>query len=418
MAKPQVRQKELVVLDGRTLEGGGQLVRIAFCLSALTGTPVQVNDIRGKRSGGGGLKPQHLACVQWLAQACNARLSGAEKGSKTLTMAPGQGQPMQSGLPSVFQKSSSLGDESRPFYECHVDIGTAGSTSLALQAILPFLLFAKLPTESTIYLRVSGGTNVSGSPSYEYIRYVLLPTLARIGFPVMEVVLEKRSWNQGASGIGSFTLQIPPRSGMPLPAFRYAPQTLTAAPAKPTNLRAIFIAPSSCHEHFRKILLPALVHHFGHCILPDTSSDSNKKPMIECEDSQHDKRMYFILIATVPSADEKCSSYILARDWLYDRKISCQLRATTEMVEGVTKDLAEEWCSGTWVDEHMRDQLVIFQALAQGRAEVFPGWKDGDMERLREASLHAKTAEWVAKQILGVTFDRGGYCEGAGYGSA
>lgn len=94
--------------------------------------------------------------------------------------------------------------------------------------------------------------------------------------------------------------------------------------------------------------------------------------MIECEDSQHDKRMYFILIATVPSADEECSSYILARDWLYDRKISCQLRAITEMVEGVTKNLAEEWCSGTWVDEHMRDQLVIFQALAQGRAEVFP----------------------------------------------
>lgn len=234
----------------------------------------------------------------------------------------------------------------------------------------------------------------------------------------MKVVLGKRGWNQGASGIGSFTLQIPPRSGMPLPAFTYAPQTLTAAPAKPTNLRAIFIAPSSSHEHFRKILLPALAHHFGHCIPPDTGSDSNKELMLECEDSQHDKRMYFILIATIPLADEECSSYILARDWLYDRKISSQLRAITEMVESVTKNLAEEWCSGTWVDEHMRDQLVIFQALAQGRAEVFPGWKDGDMEQLREASLHAKTAEWVARQILGVTFDRGGHCEGAGYGCA
>lgn len=79
MAKPQVRQKELVLLDGRTLEGGGQLLRIAFCLSALTGTPVQVNDIRGKRSGGGGLKPQHLTCVQWLAQACNARYLALRK---------------------------------------------------------------------------------------------------------------------------------------------------------------------------------------------------------------------------------------------------------------------------------------------------------------------------------------------------
>lgn len=57
---PKSKGKELLVLDGRTLEGGGQLIRVAFCLSALTGKAVQVNDIRGKRSGGGGLKPQHL----------------------------------------------------------------------------------------------------------------------------------------------------------------------------------------------------------------------------------------------------------------------------------------------------------------------------------------------------------------------
>ena len=42
----------MVVLDGRTGEGGGQLVRIAACLSAITGTPIHVHNVRANRGGG------------------------------------------------------------------------------------------------------------------------------------------------------------------------------------------------------------------------------------------------------------------------------------------------------------------------------------------------------------------------------
>lgn len=42
----------MVELDGRTGEGGGQLVRIAIGLSALTGTPVHIHHVRGNRPGG------------------------------------------------------------------------------------------------------------------------------------------------------------------------------------------------------------------------------------------------------------------------------------------------------------------------------------------------------------------------------
>ncbi len=42
----------MVVLDGRTGEGGGQLVRIAACLSAITGTPIRVHNVRGNRGRG------------------------------------------------------------------------------------------------------------------------------------------------------------------------------------------------------------------------------------------------------------------------------------------------------------------------------------------------------------------------------
>lgn len=53
----------LVKLDGTVGEGGGQLVRIAIGLSALTGTPVRIDNVRGNRPGkrggnkaGGGMR--------------------------------------------------------------------------------------------------------------------------------------------------------------------------------------------------------------------------------------------------------------------------------------------------------------------------------------------------------------------------
>lgn len=107
--------------------------------------------------------------------------------------------------------------------------------------------------------------------------------------------------------------------------------------------------------------------------------------------------------------------YTLARDWLYDKKISSSSleRTTEEMINRVTPALASEWRSGAFVDEYMRDQLVIFQALSRGRSEVFAGREKGG---LREASLHARTAEWVAREVLGVRFGIEGRCEGVGVG--
>jgi RNA 3'-terminal phosphate cyclase (ATP) len=66
------------------------------------------------------------------------------------------------------------------------------------------------------------------------------------------------------------------------------------------------------------------------------------------------------------------------------------------------------------VDEYLRDQLVVFQALAEGRSSVYGG-KSKDEGVLLGPSLHAKTAQWVAQKMLGVDFDDEGKCEGIGH---
>jgi RNA 3'-terminal phosphate cyclase (ATP) len=82
--------KTKVHLVGTTLEGGGQLLRLAVGLSALTGTTIEITSIRGNRGGGGGLKLQHLKAVEWLAEACDATVEGGRQGSKSLTFVPNE----------------------------------------------------------------------------------------------------------------------------------------------------------------------------------------------------------------------------------------------------------------------------------------------------------------------------------------
>lgn len=50
------KKKNVIELDGRTGEGGGQLVRIAVALSAVMSQPIRIANVRGNRNGprGGG----------------------------------------------------------------------------------------------------------------------------------------------------------------------------------------------------------------------------------------------------------------------------------------------------------------------------------------------------------------------------
>ena len=182
----------LIHLDGRTLEGGGQLVRLALTLSALTSIPIHVYSIRGKRSGyssgkGGGLKSSHLAALEFLARATAAKTHGACVGSTEIVFEPGRDRKVLSDRVCGLY-GGMTGDDA---YE--IRLSKPGSVWLILQAILPFVMFAAsehVPTQ----LVMTGGTNVPKSMSGEYVTQVMCPVFEAIGLPGIEVDIRKRGW--------------------------------------------------------------------------------------------------------------------------------------------------------------------------------------------------------------------------------
>lgn len=401
-----------IQLDGRTLEGGGQLLRLAIGLAALKAIPVKITDIRANRSRGG-LNAQHLAGVEWLARATNAKTHGVGKGSTSLDFRPGPIGPV-----SPIYRLITVNNNDSQYWECRFKIRTAGSTGLGLQAILPFLLFRPpmndddgTPSDLPIRLRLTGGTNVSGSPSYEYLTQVFFPTLHSIGLPLITATLGERGWSQGGNYVGNFTLEIPARQTLDLPAFSLYPRNSTseAKPCLPDRLDATFVGPVAAHAHLCNNIVPAIANYFG----PKYSPMSHNFT-VTCEDSGHDKRYYLILVATVPSshANEIApisdsttanvatpTTYKLGRDWLYDQKVTQPEQVASTMADRVSRDIWHEWASGAYVDEHMRDQLVVFQALASGESRIFGGRTPTGEPR--EASLHTRTAEWVVEKMMG-----------------
>ena len=79
---------EMVVIDGSEGEGGGQILRSSLALSAITGKPFRVVNVRGRRRKPGLLR-QHLTAVRAAATVASARVRGDELRSSELWFWPG-----------------------------------------------------------------------------------------------------------------------------------------------------------------------------------------------------------------------------------------------------------------------------------------------------------------------------------------
>jgi RNA 3'-terminal phosphate cyclase (ATP) len=391
----------MIEIPGTHLEGGGQLVRVAVSLATLTKTPVHISKIRGNRPAGGGLKTQHLRAVEWLGEASNALMEGAHKGSKDLVFQPGV---IEKSVSVTSKKSLNQGAEDGRVRNIKIDIGSPGSIGLVLQAVLPYILFsAESAHPLPVKLAISGGTNVSFSPSYDYMHHVLVPTLSRTGLPPIGVRLGKRGWTHGGSNIGSiiFTL-LPLPLNTTLPAFTFENR------GEIQKLSLVILAPGG---NGRQQLKEATIRHLDH-VFPGVEID-----IATNSESGSPKRFYLLVVA------HTSNGFRLGRDWLYDRKIKDPDAVSMQLAERVVGELELEMRHGGCVDEYMQDQLVVFQSLAHGKSVVNRGQhilveeerqEESQVGVIREPSLHTRTARWVAETILGIKFDAEGNCEGRG----
>jgi RNA 3'-terminal phosphate cyclase (ATP) len=133
---------EHIHIDGSQGEGGGQVIRSSLALSLVTGRPFTIENIRSRRENPG-LARQHLTAVRAAAEVGGAEVEGDEVGSRSIAFRPTK---LQAG-------------------EYEFAIGTAGSTTLVLQTILPALLIADGPSRITL----EGGTNNYRAPSFDFL---------------------------------------------------------------------------------------------------------------------------------------------------------------------------------------------------------------------------------------------------------
>ncbi|HOX36394.1 MAG TPA: RNA 3'-terminal phosphate cyclase [Candidatus Brocadiia bacterium] len=202
------------MIDGSSGEGGGQILRSALTLSAWTGRPARLINIRRNRTPPG-LKAQHLCAAEAVAAICGGRIEGGRIGSSEMRFLPGKVQPGS----------------------YHFSVGTAGSATLVLQTCLLPLAFCGAESIVT----VAGGSHVEWSPSFHYLNwawdrmvrqmgYSFDLELSRAGFyprgggeavahvnPASELksfkVLERGrlQWIQGISAVGNLSGEIAER---------------------------------------------------------------------------------------------------------------------------------------------------------------------------------------------------------------
>jgi RNA 3'-terminal phosphate cyclase (ATP) len=193
-------------IDGSEGEGGGQVLRTSLALSALTGTPFQLDRLRAGRDRPG-LQRQHLTGVRAVAAICGATVTGDALGSTSLSFVPATIRPGR----------------------YRFDVGTAGSLGLVLQAVLPVLWSAGGPSS----LELIGGTLNDRSPPAPFLQRTLLPLLGELG-PKVTLTVERHGFYP--AGGGRYTVDIAPAPLGPLRLPHRGPIEWTVAVAVVSNL--------------------------------------------------------------------------------------------------------------------------------------------------------------------------------------
>ncbi len=329
--------RESLVIDGAHGEGGGQILRTGLALAALLGRPVQFTRIRARRPHPG-LAAQHLTAVRAAAALCAATLDGDVLNSQELLFAPER--EVKSGSYAFDVAAAREG-------------GSAGGTSLVLQMIL--LPLALTAGRSEVLLQ--GGTHLTQSPAFDYVRDVWLPALRRLGIRA-SVALDAWGWYPiGKGAIRAEIAGAPPHRGGLTPL-----QLLMPGPLLGVSGRAVA---ANLPAHIPQRMADrasALIASLG------TKVDIH----IEC------------VHAACPG-----TGIFLVAEYQHARAGFSALGARGKPSEQVAEALLRHYASGAAVERHLADQLLLPLSLAAGPSHL-------TVERV---TRHLETNAWVIQRF-------------------
>jgi RNA 3'-terminal phosphate cyclase (ATP) len=322
-----------LLIDGSSGEGGGQILRSSLALSILTGRPFRIYDIRANRPKPG-LRRQHLTCVLAAAAISNADVTGGVLDSRDVTFAPRQ---LQAG-------------------DYHFDVGSAGSTMLVLQTILPPLMTASGPSTITL----EGGTHNFGAPPFPFLSKTFLPLINRMG-PRVELRIERAGFVP--RGGGRAVVRITPAPLKPIELLKRGPIRRMLARATVAGL------PRSIAERELKLIARVLALKERDLVIEELPADQGPGNVVTVEvESEHVTEVFTAFGARGIAAEE------VARD------------AARQAKRYIARDVP--------VDEHLADQLLLPLALAGGGSYV-----------TGPPSLHATTNIQTLRQFIDVAID-------------
>ena len=330
----------MIEIDGGQKSGSGTILRLSVAFAAIMGEPLHICNIRQNRPQPG-LKPQHLEAVLTAARLCNAELQGATINSRELWFKP---EKVKSG-------------------KIEAEIGTAGSIPMLLLTVLPICAVA----ESAVQLHVlRGGTDVSYSPTINYLRFVLLPTLGRMG---LNSSLTVQKYGYYPKGMGEATLTVQPCKTLnPLRSETFGNIRL---------LKGISVCTFLANRRVAERQADAASNYL---------KERGYTTSIQIVNDQSNPLQKGSSITLWAETD---NGIILGAD------ATGELRKTSETV-GVeaAEKLYGEISAQPTIDAHLADMLIPYTALARGSSVYL----------VRTISEHLETNIWLAEKMLNVRF--------------
>ncbi len=303
----------MIEIDGSI--GGGQLLRTAVSLSALTGESVKITNIRkGKAEGKPGLRPQHLMGIEVLGEFCQAEMKGLQEGSLEVEFTP----------------------EKLRVYDKKINIGTAGSIGLLLQTLTPLLIFNDKP----VTLEITGGTETMWSPTIQYIKHVTYPILNKMGAKLTLEIIKHGYYPKGG---GKVVVTSKP-AGALIP-FNYTDR------GEIRDIQVYSTAgllPKDVVERQGKTALSTIQYY-----CPKT------------EISMIYENVQSLSPGSSVTCCANCDYSILGGDFLGERGLKAEI-----VGQSAAERLLKSLKSGASLDKYMADQILVFLALTKGKSQV------------------------------------------------